>query len=714
MVASATAFAGAPDESMNHRIDYAKHLYKPVTEREAFAPAKLNRLDAIDRMMGCNTWAASLAANQAPEVKPSINYGPVRSFGDLIAPDGSTWFYTLDLFEDSKVISEYYTEYYLREFTINLYDSKGKSVGTVHDKLRTVGLETGRAPYSDLLPIVTQHFFNQDDKYEIVFGAAVNTTIPGEVFFHSYIYSIDGEKDADGNDVPVMMMDAFVADVLDATVPGGPENIYMTTVTEHFGGVTWEDQDTPEFWEKYCSSKMTVHTYAPADKNGKLVEILTYDIPLQQLPGDQESGGYALSLSNDGKPYMVVSKYEDTLTEPFSNIMADMYQRESNNLVVDVYELSANGSTLVQETKIPFSKVDDDGVQFTFCGIGFMRWAQDINFKDFNTGNQAALFVTKSNYLFATDGVSGYSYYLYNPDGSLRKTLFEDVDSASALSDLPGQEDQMVFFTYGSNGYDFHFYDLKSLKETSVINYQLVVDDSDPDMLTSNMDRVAEGDTYKYVIEMRLPTEEDDNAFMRFAWFNADGTFDHMEEVNMGANVNYAKSFISSKALHHDAFFKDEHHEYMILIKRGNITGTGSTEELLIGQERHEDNPDGRDLLLLTADDRGVLSSIVPYLGGEDPHLSVTRTSDSNKTFHVDMYALPLADKAGVDQVISDAAGATITFDGANVTAEGEIVIYNLNGVKVAGGNGSVTTAELSAGIYVARCEGNSIKIAVL
>lgn len=699
--------------AMLQHPDLSGHVYRLPQGRDAFSRQRVEKIERVNAMLAASHSDRLKAPEAAPGFQAGRTYGPTHYFGDLDAPAGQQWFYTIDLENEPVYVSEYFTDYYLRAFTIKIFNADGTLLGTIHDNLRKQGLETGRAPYSDILPVVTQKFFNNDDKYEVIFGVALNTTIPGEVFYRSYVYSIDGEKDNDGNDVPVYTMDAFVADVLDATQPGGEECYYMSTVSEHFGNVTWEDQDTPEFWEKYTASKLTVHTYAPVDASGKLKEIITYDIPLQQLPGDQESGGYCLSLTHDGKPYMVLSKLEQTLTEPFSNIMADMYQRETNNLVIDVYQLSKNGATLTQTTKVPFSKVDDEGVQFTFCGVGFMRWAQDVNFDDYDSGDKAAFVITNSNYLFATDGVSGYSYYIYNPDGTKRTTLWEDVQSTSSLSDIPGHERQQLFITYDENGYVFHFYDLKSCKQVATFTHELVVDDSDPDMITSNLDRVAVGDSYMYAVEMRLPVEEDDYAFMRVAWFKADGTFSHIDEVNMGRNVNYAMCYISAGALHHDAFYKDDHHEYMMLIKRGHEGTDKSTEELLIGQIRTEDYPDGRDLLVVTGDSRGDLANIVPYFNVNTPHLSVTYKSGSN--YSVDHFMLPLGDGSGVDDVVNDASREqVIAYDGNRVVSVGNtIAIYNIQGQQVLKGNGTVAVASLAPGIYVAQAGGKTIKISV-
>jgi hypothetical protein len=42
-----------------------------------------------------------------------------------------------------------------------------------------------------------------------------------------------------------------------------------------------------------------------------------------------------------------------------------------------------------------------------------------------------------------------------------------------------------------------------------------------------------------------------------------------------------------------------------------------------------------------------------------------------------------------------------LTFDGHNITTEGNIRIYSINGIMLAEGKNTISTAELNAGIYI-------------
>ena len=58
---------------------------------------------------------------------------------------------------------------------------------------------------------------------------------------YTYVYSIDNEKDANGDDVPVRVINGMVSDVLDASDANG-ENVIMTFMHEYNdSGLTEED-----------------------------------------------------------------------------------------------------------------------------------------------------------------------------------------------------------------------------------------------------------------------------------------------------------------------------------------------------------------------------------------------------------------------------------------------------------------------------------------
>lgn len=87
--------------------------------------------------------------------------------GYLNAPDGSTWFFSID-YKTSETNS-------IQGFKITVFDSQLQEVGSVEDEIQLGENETRVAQLS-IGPDLTQKFFNYDNSYEIMIGVATNTT----------------------------------------------------------------------------------------------------------------------------------------------------------------------------------------------------------------------------------------------------------------------------------------------------------------------------------------------------------------------------------------------------------------------------------------------------------------------------------------------------------------------------------------------------------
>lgn len=672
-------------------------------------------------------------------VNPTTSVGPVGNFRDMDGPNGELWYYTTKLW--SKTIQhEYYTEYILTEYEFEFYDSKMNRVGKIHDKMRYRENEVrvpGPAIGIDLLPVITQKFFNADDKYEVIVSIAVNTTRQGHNNYRSVIYSLGGEKEtlpvydpATGNEVnkscdkPVYEYDAFVNDVLDASTDG-TENYYFT-----FSGVVNpdfpEDPDTEvsedDYWDLVTSGRITLSTYSKAGADGKLQLVKAFQIPYLNLQGNQESSAVVLSMMRNGKPYMIVPYYKEPFFNPYHSANDDISMREGNSFVIDMYELHPDRAVLAHHTEIPMARDVAHDAYFTYYAVGSLRWDQDVDFGHFSTDGKPSYYVTRSNFKISTDSESDFCYYVYDSNANLKKTIFEYAESNFPLSDVEGAEPQHCFVYYDED-YIYYMVDLYTglTSKSLAINYMLKTDeDSDADVLLANFDRVQTGaNDWRYCFELKVPTvDEDENDVLRLAWFDKKGKYDHMDYVNMGKNVYYAKSFMNGKALDPHLFKKDDAPEYMLLIKRGIQQGsTASHEELLIAQPQAEDNDwKGNALLHLAPCEKGVLRGITinPVQDGSDK-LMVTwlqEGADINN-YTADFYDLPFDKSAGIDGILSGHA-PTIAFDGYALTCPGKaITVFNLQGIVVAKGNDSIDTTHLPAGIYMAASADASLKFIV-
>ncbi|MCM1451194.1 MAG: hypothetical protein NC102_02965 [Clostridium sp.] len=679
--------------------------------------------------------------NMAEELlQPSTSVGPVERFLDMDGPNGEMWYYTSKLW-CKPVQHEYYVDQILTEYEYCIYDSQMQLVGTIHDKMRYRDNEVrvpGPSLGIDLLPVVTQRFFNTDDKYEIVVSIAVNTTTEGMNAYRSVIYSLNGDKEtlpvydaASGKDVekvcdkPVAEYESFINDVLDAST-NGDENYFMTFAAydtpdflENIGNLSEEEM----YWELVKSQTMILNIRGKVDASGELSKVASIKLPYLQFQGNQETSAVAISSMYNGKPYMVVPHYKEPFFNPYYSTTDDISMREGNSLVIDMYELHPNSATLAYTTEIPMMKDTDHDAYFTYYSVGNLRWGKDIDFGHFTTDGKPSFYVMRSNFKIALDGEADYCFYVYDSSGKLKTTLFEYADSNVELTNVEG-ENPLHCFVFYDEDYYYYMVDLYEglTRKTVTIPATLQADpDSDPDLMLANFDRVPMGaGDWKYCFELRVPTvDEDENDVMRVAWFDKAGKYERMDYINMGKNVYYAQSYMNGAMLHPKTFHSGDEYEYMLLVKRGIQAGsTESQEELIVAQPQSEDNDwKGKTLLHLQPCEKGAMRNIQisPVFDGTNK-LMITwlNESDGENGYTADFYDLPFdKSSAGIGDITGE-SDSRISFDGNTVKCQGEnITIYNMQGVPVAQGIGEAETASLPAGIYLAVAGESTLKIAV-
>lgn len=540
--------------------------------------------------------------------------------------------------------------------------------------------------------------------------------------YRTYIYQLDGETGGDGYNEPVSIVPNIVADVLDAT-ENGNENVYIVEIPQGTDPIENPSSDEGElYWQNMMSGYYEIVIKSNAIDNSGPREIFRKKICIQMMPGDQgDSTPRLLMMMHNGSPVLVVSYYEQSLTEPILGIESEVVQRASNKLIVEFYRIGADGvPELFNTARVDAPKTEADGVLATYYGVGDLIYDGDISFDKWGaTENKPSFVVTRQILSTATDDSTAKAYNIHDGDGNFVRPLFENSQSAILLNDVPGQEPQVLFITEGSSSsYEFHFVDIYSGVERCSFPFELPVPDGDPEYLTSNIDRVPWGDSYMYVDELRYPVEDGENTYMRLAWINDEGTWVRTDEVNMGVNIMYAQCFINGYTLSDpNTFYIDEEglQEYMLLVKRG-LTDDTSREELLIGQACSDSYPEGQTVLEITEDPRGALQTILPLSAWGIPTLMIGFYDQPSGSFTSDFYSLPFnSDSGSVDDILSDRNddGSTISFNGLTVTAEGTVSIYATSGALVARGENSVSTASMQPGMYIATAGGEARKIIV-
>lgn len=640
---------------------------------------------------------------------PAATKTGMVSFDDIDGPNGELWYYSATVVQDT--IPPHgdvsYTDYILREYEFTIYDASMNVVGTIKDKVDYVEDEVRVVSYS-LLPIVTSNFFNTDDKYEVIISLAVNT----EHWVNNYrnlVYSIGGEKDSEGFDVPVWKTTDFLADVIEgAPRADGSPNYFMTFSREQY-----DAPDDAGFWDFLLETNTVyfVYTSATSDSEGPVL-LATEKIPMIQLQGDQQYSVPILSMREGEHTYFVMPMYEEPFYNRYDSPTEDMTQRETNTLAIRIFEATPTSFTQVWNVPVPVTKTDDGTIVASYYSIGSLNYRDDIIFDD---NLDPTFVVTKWDYTPANDDSYISSYYLFDSNGTRKAVLAENCDQFNNLPAIDGQPTQIMFIRTDNFG-DIYF-DITNLTDGKVVlsipQMYEYSDDAEIESLTANVTRIPDGDSYSYCFELRVPEYDDATGddVMRFIWIDANGKFRRIDRVSMGQRVQYAKSYLSNSKAVMPGTYTTEGLAYMMLIKRGT-QGSETIEELYISTPMSDDNS-GKVLLNLVPDERGSLTSIVPDFRpeGEQSTLSVYYYNQTTKLLSYDIYNLPLENNAGVDAVIP--AGSDITLQAGIIYADGPVAVYNTAGTVVARGNGSVSTAYLAPGLYIAVSGNNVLKLIV-
>lgn len=699
------------------------------TRHTAFNTPRQQRISEINDMLRHNRKQSHrIATNQ---ITPNITLGPTSSFGDLDGPNNEIWFYS-SKFVFKGIPQEAFVDYIMLEYTFDIYDSNMKFVGSIHDKVRYQEDEVRIAGSSDsgcmLTPVVTKHFFNDDDKYEIIVGLVLNSTTQGYNHSRNLVYSLGGEKETlsvedpeTGKEVskefdkPINIIYSSIGDVLDASVDG-EENYYITTYGENIASDSyWDDENMTAdqlqelYWKQIESSTISFQVYGKADKDGNLTKIYEESMPILAMPGNQESTPFMMSFMHDNKPYFVSQRYKDIFWNPYYSPTDDLTMKESNSLLINIYRLDGDKAVNVSSTDLAFTKSSGD-ILASFYSIGDMRYREDINFGsfDFNKDGSAAFFITNEDLITAESGIT--NYYVYDVTGKRRKVLMRSADSTLALSDIPGYEPQQVFVQLVGSEYLFNMVDLYSGSKVASFSYHLPMDDSgeEYESLTSNMDRIKEGDSYIYMAESGLPLVDDnDNNLLGIVKIDKNGIYLGTEYANFGTSLQYAQLYIDASSLNPHIYDADDVREYMALIKYP-IDENTTEEHVIISKALCSEYPEGKEILRIAPCEKGIVSGIVPYFTSSNPMLLINWSSENGYT--QDVYYMPLGSSA-VAEIESDGNLSGISFDGTTLRAEGQIItVYNLQGMAVATGFSSVSTADLAPGIYVATANGKACK----
>lgn len=648
-----SASAAPMAEKVKTRPDISKMRYQARNYKSLLGSDKTAKIDQLNKRMAAASKLAGKAADAG--LTPDFIIADSDQYEYIDGPDGSV-FLCKSEFDTKEIKYEYYTAKEIEGYKFTIYDTNYNVIGEIKDKVKfdtTSDPENPEIRVASLgiTPVITKKFFNSDEKYEVMVYFNMNT--PNyTVNSRSVAYQLGGEKDEEGNDIPLCTIPGNLSDVLEVNADRWSENFYLTFVNEYNFPIAPDDDS----YVGYVNSMgALIETYKKASYGQTMpTKFFEYKFRLNDWPGDQENATPFISRCIDGKPYFITNGYTDglwTFKEPEDEYsFAEQLWNENTDYFVDIYQpISLEEPNLIQHTEIEVNKSPGDNIFATFYFVGDLAYRNDINFDYCEEEGKANLVITTKDWDGA-EMASTANYYLYAPNGSLEATLGENIDGYLGMSDIEGQEPEYMFVIEKGGEYTFEF--LNPFNGNVHHSFSQVRPwKDDYEGLYVNADRIADGDTYKYCFElMSLGADDEGNDLMRIAWLNTDGEIESIDEVNMGQNVRMAKVYIDQSVLSPYTFDTTPEREYMIIVKRGDEFSTQIQEYFLIGTAASEKNPVGNILLELTKDkELGNLMQVSTMCMDSNPLLWVMYYNNDTDKYSQLIYNLPFNPFAGGD-----------------------------------------------------------------
>ena len=520
--------------------------------------------------------------------------GPVDNYGFLNAPDGTTWTYTAS-FEKKYNL---YTR-----VTLSVYDSQKELIGTIVDSLKLDDPIMTGINQADINPLVTQKFFNTDNKYELMlFLHAQTKDYEGRQFNHIFSF-------AEGETVTTPI----------ATVEG--RQVYAQNVgdySENYVMIFARDSASNSKDYTLCYDVRRKSVYGGGVQH-------TFRVPYQNVAALTDLQPIYM-FKNGDMLYYVMQQYEKPYFDPTTPLDQDPVVNPENNLVITYMNQSYK---TLYTTKIPVTQDENQKLLYTFPMLGGLNGVKDVAMN--YDGEAPAYIITMEKYNLESDG-SINSYYMYDVNGNQIKTIAENTLGRILMSPIAGQEDQWLFMKEEYDG-EFYFVDLPSCETRAEISIYL----EDGRTISSQIDRYPKGDSYEYAVALLQGNNEADGTISQdIAWLNADGTFNRYEKINLGKYIEAAQVNITAEALNPWLMHTDDSREYMVLLKRYNPNNTSDKETaFLICNTRGEILLDyGKDA------EKGELNMVYLFDKGATPMIMCVYAKGDALTMHYT--ALPL------------------------------------------------------------------------
>ena len=597
-----------------------------------FMPAARSGKNSIGQLPDAATHAKAASMRPAVstakigEISP-ISLPAADMTGYLDAPDGSSYFYTMD-YDKESIEHEYFTETIIKGYKIDIYDRDFQLIGSIEDTI-TLGENETKVAQVEIATLVTKKFFNNDNNIEVMVAIACNTPEFTNTY-HTAAYSV---KPGETTTERIAEIEGYYVSSVNTAPDQWAEQYYITFLTE-------KETETPMVGAVQNVADFNFTTYKFAGYGGMGNAVLDVRVPMIAVSG--ENAIPFISTTNDGRPYFAVNRmkycwFENPYDYENENPTAD------NELIIDIYTMPSQWSSAVEKystTTVPSKATADDRY---FLYLGTFSYKDDLSFGRYTTDNHPSLIITTEHYLYETDDYD-YDFDVCSaaPKGETAETEFlinlaSHTMRGTVMADIDGFDPQVMFISSDNDEYRYDFVNLITGETEHSIPTRL----ENGLYFTTAAERVELGDGYCYAAaQTNGKTDADGNVYTEVAYVNPDASIHHVDRLNMGKNVDYAMVYIAYDAFSPYIFNLDDSREYMVLVKRReDANSSRNHEELMVISADESKAP---LLQLLPDEERGALSTVYfANLDSEKPSLVAIYNKDSR--FTLTSYNLPFS-----------------------------------------------------------------------
>ena len=554
--------------------------------------------------------AVSIQGNERPGFAkrsyqaPAPNNDPVASisgalgWGFLESPDGLDWIYS-QTFTASTT-----NPYYYGSSTISLYDESYNKISDIVVEVPEGTLVNQIQPFGK----VTKSFFDTDKNTCEIMVFVHRIKSAGVATSDIWVYNSNGEKVREFNDC------------------------YSATLFSE--GLDWEKKERLSVVsENDADGNKTISVYRKKTYYDDTTEpiVLDHTFTFEGATINYSDGMCFYTTRLNNKFYYIISHYDKPFVASIDYTTGGMTYTENNSYISQVYDESYN---LLTTISIP---VVIEGAMPTMYTFGLFS-DNDLSLGYYTGDDQVNVVITRYDYDMSNDSYT-YGFDVYNQAGEKVKTINEGVSNWLPMSPVAGLEDQFAFLkNINATEQAFEMIDVPSCTVAQIIPSTL-----DGKVISTSIDRVKAGDSYKYVIGMgQAESDEAGNVIAVIGWYNKDLTLDRYVRFNLGTRGELFTPYVSASYLNPYLFDTDDEYEY-IFIEKIKREGSDEIDNILcIGNE------DGTILKEFAGDDTNVY-----YNGGilneksADTSLFIVLRNEVTDEFKMDFYSLPFAKFAG-------------------------------------------------------------------